>query len=56
MPYRSFRDALLRDFCVRNNLKQIIRDYDNRDPLDALKDAELLAELQSQRCKELGIA
>ncbi len=46
---------LLADFTTSFWLKDQIRAMHQRDPLDALKDAELHLQLQMQRCIILGL-
>ena len=47
------RDAILADPGVRGWVKHAIRDLDQRDPVDAAKDTDLLAAIFDGKCKVL---
>jgi hypothetical protein len=51
--YQDTRGHILKDFTASNWLKSAINALDQRDPLDALKDAETLALLAQMRARKI---
>jgi len=49
----NHRDEILADPAISGWLKAAIRALDARDPVDAAKDADLLARLFDDKCKAL---
>ena len=50
-PYWLLRDRLLESPEIRYALKDALRVFDTKDPVDAYADATLLAELMAYRLK-----
>lgn len=48
-------DQLMNDFAVSDWLKRQLGESKRRDPLDSLRDAELLLSVLEQRCIAAGI-
>ena len=46
-------DSVLADPCVSRELKEVLRRWLNRDPVDALNDAELLTQILRDRLSRI---
>lgn len=50
--YTQRYNLIMLDFETRFKLKRALKEFNDGDPVDALKDAKLLYELMMQRVKE----
>ena len=53
ITYQEERDALLASPCVHDCLKQAIKVLDEKDPIDAMNNADTLAILMHRRVTEI---
>lgn len=53
--YAAVLKRLLASDCTSYKLKHALSAFDNRDPLDAARDAETLHNLMQLRLRELGL-
>ena len=56
MTYTETRDTLIEAQSIRFKLRDAIRDFDDMDCVDAMKDARLLLDLMEIRCYEQGLS
>lgn len=53
MNYNQLKESLLNNPSISNSLKQTLISFDERDSVDALKDARMLVELFHRKCRNL---